>query len=146
MAASVRVVDEHFGASAPVRRSACELRLASERVTPREIIRRRVESEVEDVNRAKAAHLEGHARTRSFLISLEAGSPEARLNGVLSSKHKPKLCDVEHEAQRALDAFQNRSFIMKASAAATTSRATRSPRLRFFNIKTLPPLGSDTSA
>jgi len=112
MAASVRVVDEHFGASAPVRRSACELRLASERVTPREIIRRRVESEVEDVNRAKAAHLEGHARTRSFLISLEAGSPEARLNGVLSSKHKPKLCDVEHEAQRALDAFQNRSFIM----------------------------------
>src|SRR5207342_2327288 len=35
---------------------------------------------------------------------------------------------------------------MKASAAATTSRATRSPRLRFFNIKTLPPLGSDTSA
>lgn len=112
MAASVRVVDEHFGTGAPVRRPACELRLASERVTPREIIRRRVETEVEDVNRAKAAHIEGHARTRSFLITVDANSPEARLNGIIPSKRKPKLFDVEHETQRALDAFNKRSFIM----------------------------------
>lgn len=112
MAATVRVVDEHFGTSAPIRRRACELRLASERVTPREIIRRRVEAEVEEINRVKIAHLEGHARTRSFLIMVDADSAEGRLNGIMPSKRRPKLADADREVDRALKAFKQRAFIM----------------------------------
>ncbi len=111
MVASVRVVDEHFGVEAPVRRAACELRLASERVTPREIIRRRVEAEVEDLNRAKTAQAEG--RTRSFLVPVEDNSGEARLNEVLpSAGYRLHLFNVENEVARAQAAFEKRSFIM----------------------------------
>lgn len=111
MIALLRIVDEHFGAEAPIRRAACELRLASERVTPREIIRRRVEAEVEELNRAKAAHAEG--RTRSFLVAVEENSAEAKLNGVPpSARHRLHLFDVEQETARAQAAFEKRSFIM----------------------------------
>lgn len=112
MAASVRLIDEHFGSTAPVRRPACELRLASERASPREIIKRRVEAEVEELNQASVARFEGHARTRSFLIDVDADSPEARLNGPVPGKRKPKLFEVEREVDRALAAFRNGSFIM----------------------------------
>ena len=112
MAASVRLIDEHFGSSAPVRRPACELRLASERASPRDIIRRRVETEVEDLNQANIARFEGHARTRSFLVEIDANSVEARLNGPVPGKRKPKLYDVEREVQRAVAAFQQGTYIM----------------------------------
>lgn len=112
MAVSVRIVDEHFGSSTPVRRPACELRLASERATPREIIRRRVEAEVDELNRAKAAHIEGHARTRSFLVIVDSDSAEAKLNRPLLGRKKPRLLDLEHESTRALEAFEKRAFIM----------------------------------
>ncbi|HEY0627998.1 MAG TPA: hypothetical protein VGD23_01590 [Sphingomicrobium sp.] len=112
MVASVRIVDEHFGASAPERLPACELQLVSERVTPREIIRRRVEAEVEALNRTKIEHAQGHSRTRSFLVGVEEGSAEARLNRALPIGRKPKLLDADHEARRAQEAFDKHSFIM----------------------------------
>ena len=87
-------------------------RLASERVTPREIIRRRVEAEVEDLNRTRSAHAQAHARTRSFLIPVEAGSAESLLNKIVPRTRKTKLFDIQSETQRAQDAFDQRGFIM----------------------------------
>jgi len=111
MSAILKVVDEHFGTSAPVRRVGADLRLASERVSAREIIRSRVVAEVEELNQQKQRHAEGHARTRSFIVDQD--SSETKLNSVSSlGRRKTKLLDVEMETDRAITAFTRRRFIM----------------------------------
>jgi hypothetical protein len=112
MAALLRIVDEHFGPAGTDRRPAVELKLVSERISPREIIQRRVEAEVEAFNNRKLAHAAGHRRSRSFLIDVEATSPEAVLNAPLAPGRKPVLAHVEREAARAFQAFEKQSFIM----------------------------------
>lgn len=112
MAALLKILDEHFGANAFERRPAVELRLASERTTARDIIRQRVEAEVDEVNRRNQAHIDGHARTRSFLIDVDAASPEAKLNLPIIGRRKPKLFDLDAETDRAIVAFEKRQFIM----------------------------------
>jgi hypothetical protein len=112
MAALLKIVDEHFGPGGTDRLPAVDLRLVSERVTPREIIRRRVEAEVEVLNQRKIAYAAGHARTRSFLIDIDAASPEAVLNLPLKSKRGGHLARVEEETGRALAAFGRQHFIM----------------------------------
>ena len=111
MAALLKILDEHFGPAGTDRRPAVELKLASERITPREIIQRRVESEVEALNKRKLAHAAGQDRSRSFLIDVEATSPEAVLNRPLMGR-KPVLVHVEREATRAFQAFEKQRFIM----------------------------------
>ncbi len=110
MAALLKVVDEHFGAN-PTRVQGLELRLVSERVSPRDIIRRRVEAEAESLNQRKLMH-EDMTQSRSFLIDVESGSAEARLNPVFPRTRAPKPIDVEAEVDRALTAFQAGRFIM----------------------------------
>lgn len=112
MAALLKIVDEHFGPTGTDRRPAVELKLVSERITPREIIQRRVESEVEALNNRKLAHAAGQVRSRSFLIDVEATSPEAVLNASLGAGRKPVLARVEREAARAFQAFERQRFIM----------------------------------
>lgn len=112
MAALLKIVDERFGPGGTERRPAVELRLVSERITPREIIRRRVESEVEALNRRKLAHVAGQAATRSFLIDVDTSSPEAVLNAPLLKGRKPALARVETETARAFEAFGKQRFIM----------------------------------
>jgi hypothetical protein len=112
MAALLKIVDERFGPAGTDRRPAVELRLASERITPREIIQRRVESEVEALNQRKLAHLAGQARTRSFLIDVDASSPESLLNGPIAKGRKPALARIETEAARAFEAFEKQRFIL----------------------------------
>jgi hypothetical protein len=112
MGALLKIVDEHFGSNASERVSGVELRLVSERISAREILRQRVEAEVEEVNRRKQAHVDGHAKTRSFLIDIDAESAEAKLNMPILGKRKPKLFDVEEETKRAVAAFEKRQFIM----------------------------------
>lgn len=112
MAALLKIVDEHFGPMGNVRRPAVELKLVSERITPREIIQRRVESEVEALNNRKLAYAAGQLRSRSFLIDVEATSPEAVLNAPLGVGRKPVLARVEREAARAFQAFERQRFIM----------------------------------
>lgn len=109
MAALLRIVDEHFGGSNPGRIKAVELRLASERVTAREIIRRRVEAEVADLN---ARWVKTDNVSRSFLVTVESGSAEAVLNAKPSSGRKPKQIDAGAEVERAIKAYAGNRFIL----------------------------------
>jgi hypothetical protein len=112
MVALLKIVDEHFGTSRSERLPAVELRLVSERTSAREILRKRVEAEVEDVNRRKQAYVDGHAKSRSFLIDIDPSSPEATLNQIIPGKRRPKLFNAEEEISRACRAFNKRQFIM----------------------------------
>jgi len=110
MAALLRVVDERFGAN-NTRVAALELRLVSERVTAREIIRRRVEAEVALLNQRKLMH-DDLTRSRSLLVDVEPDSAEAKLNPLFPRLGRPKQIDTEKEVGRAVDAFTARRFIM----------------------------------
>jgi hypothetical protein len=112
MAALLKIVDEHFGPTGTDRRPAVELRVVSERITPREIIQRRVEAEVETLNNRKLAQAAGQGRFPSFLIDMEATSPEAVLNAPLAAGRRLALARVEREAARAFQAFEKQRFIM----------------------------------
>lgn len=109
MAAVLRIVDEHFGGSKPGRVPAMELRLVSERVSAGEIIRRRVEAEVEALNDARQRN---DRVTRSFLIWTDDGSAEAVLNTKATLWQKPKPIDAGQEVARALTAFSSNRFVM----------------------------------
>ena len=109
MAATLKILDQHFGMNAAQRTAGVHLRLASERVTAREIIRSRVEVEVDKINQTKL-QAEHEAFGRSQMILTEA---EQRLNA------KPpkawiwaKSLDVEAEVDRATTAFVKRQFLM----------------------------------
>ncbi len=112
MVALLKIVDDHFGPGGRERLPAVDLRLVSERITPREIIRRRVEAEIEAVNQTKPAHAMGRARTRSFLIDAAADSPEARLNTPVGRRRPTSLESANYETARAIAAFDKRQFIM----------------------------------
>jgi hypothetical protein len=103
MVATLKVVDQHFGTGASERRAGVSLRLASERVTAREIIRSRVTAEVEALTQRT------QAPSRSYIIDVEQGSPESLLN---PSANNAKVPDVEAEVQRAITAFTKRRYIM----------------------------------
>jgi hypothetical protein len=105
MAALLKVIDERWG-SDRTRMAGPELRLASERVSAREIISQRVAAEVETLNRRQ----EAHDRTRSFLIEVDASSPEALLNPVLRKRRRN--FDTNKETQHAVEAFEAQRFIM----------------------------------
>lgn len=112
MGALLKILDEHFGSNASERLPAVELRLVSERISAREILQQRVEAEVDEANRLKKAHVEGHAKTRSFLIDIDAESAEAQLNPFIFGKRKPTLFDLDAETKKALAGFEKRQFIM----------------------------------
>lgn len=109
MVALLKIVDEHFGGRMPGRVRAVDLRLASERVSARDIIRRRVEAEVAELNSRNA-----NAATvaRSFLVSAEDGSAEALLNPAPSVRRTPKTIDAGKETARAIEAFNRNRFIL----------------------------------
>jgi len=112
MAALLKIVDEHFGPDGRTRAPAVDLRLVSERITPREIIRRRVEAEIEIVNERKLAHALGHRRTRSYLIDIDPDSAESILKLPSGAKRGPRLDRADEETARALAAFDKHQFIM----------------------------------
>lgn len=109
MAATLKILDQHFGTNAAQRTAGVHLRLASERVTAREIIRSRVEVEVHEINQTKL-QAEREAAAGSRMVLTEA---EQLLNP------KPpkawtwaKSLDVEAEVDRATTAFVKRQFVM----------------------------------
>ena len=108
MVAILKVVDEQFGTGAPARRAGVSLRLASERVSAREIIRSRVTAEAEEFNQGRRAQ----GPTRSFIINVEPDSPEAKLNAIPSESRRFGLFDVEQEVDRAITGFTRHRFIM----------------------------------
>lgn len=110
--ARLKVIDERFGTGVGARRPALELRLASERISARELIRRRIADEVATANRQKMVHAASHARSRSFLIAFGDDAPEAKLNGILASRPKAPLFDEQVEYDRAISAFEKNQFIL----------------------------------
>lgn len=113
MSALLRIRDEVFGTPATADLPPVELRLVSERVSPREIIRQRVFAEVAEVNERRMAHVRQNRRTRSLLIDVEEDSPEARLNPAIKSlRGAARLLDAEAEFAKALQAFARNRFIM----------------------------------
>lgn len=112
MQSVLKIVDECFGVGAGERRPALELRLVSERITARELIRRRIADEVETANRERAEFAAGHARNRSFLIPLGDGTPEARLNLASARPSRTRLFDEAVEYDRAIEAFGRNQFIL----------------------------------
>lgn len=116
MAVVLKVTDEFFGSASstgtPSRRTAGELRLVSERVTPEDIIRRRIVDEVDAINRRTQVYADGLAGWRSFLIDIDPKAPDALLNKVLPRKPRPTPVDAETETRRAMTAFAKRAFIM----------------------------------
>jgi hypothetical protein len=111
MPAMLNIRDEYFGTPAAGDPLLPSLQLASERVSPREIIRQRVFTEVAEINEARMEHSRGHQRTRSFLIRFEPEAPESRLNTPIVPKKSP-LLDAEEEFARALKAFAANRFVM----------------------------------
>src|SRR5690348_6869326 len=97
MTALLKIVDEHFGKG---RDPAFELRLASERITARELIRRRTAEEVAQVNQRQNDVRLG--ATRSFLIRHAA--VEAKLN--TAKPRATKLFDEKEEFEAAVRAFE----------------------------------------
>jgi hypothetical protein len=89
---------------------AVSLRVASERVSAREIIRSRVEAEVHELNQAKERPDGRAPAARSHMVLAES---EARLNSAPSKAWAwAKSLDVEAEVDRAIAAFGSRRFIM----------------------------------
>ncbi|MDB5706633.1 MAG: hypothetical protein JWN66_3749 [Sphingomonas bacterium] len=113
MQSVLKIVDERFGTGAGERRPALELRLVSERITARDLIRRRIADEVETANRQRADFAAGHARSRSFLIPLGDDAPEVRLNTPSARPAgRARLFDEQAEFDRAITAFEQRVFIL----------------------------------
>lgn len=112
MQSVLKIVDECFGTGGGDRRPALELRLASERISARELIRRRIADEVEAVNRRHAEYAAGHARSRSFLIPLDDDSPEVRLNPASARPTKRRAFVETEEYDRAITAFEKNQFIL----------------------------------
>ena len=112
MAALLKIVDEHFGTSADQRRPAFELRLASERITARELIRRRIADEVEALNLKTSEYAAGHARSRSFLIAIDQRSAETKLNTSAPRPLRTQVFDETAEYDRAICAFEKHQFIL----------------------------------
>jgi hypothetical protein len=114
MAATLKVVDQHFGAGAAQRSGGVNLRLASERVTAREIIRLRVEAEVDEINQATKLQVQCEATARSHMALTEI---EQRLNAAPPKGWTwAKTLDAEAEVDRATGAFVRRQFIMLLDA------------------------------
>jgi hypothetical protein len=113
MSALLRIRDEFFGKPAADDPPPTELRLVSERVSPREIIRQRVFAEVAEANERRINHSRNNQRTRSLLIDLDDASAEALLNPAVKSRRRPSaLLDAEAELAKALTAFAKNRFIM----------------------------------
>jgi hypothetical protein len=75
--------------------STFRLHLASERITVRELVRRKALHEVEARNRA--------------LVAPRGGALEARLNG---PPRPPKALDAEKECEAAVEAFRRNGFFI----------------------------------
>ena len=107
MTALVKVVDEQFGKG---RTPYFGLRLASQRVTPRDIIGRRVADEVAVVNRLRIGGHPASVRDRAFLVRIDTHPAEAALNR--SPRGRWRALDEAEEVAAAIEAFRANRFIM----------------------------------
>lgn len=108
MSAVLKIIDETPGIG---RSPSFELRLASERISVRELITKRVNDEIDQLQAEAIENAAAHERTRSFLIRFDPSSPEGRLNSPRAG-FKPKRFDRSEETRAACEAFAQRRFLI----------------------------------
>ena len=108
MVAVVKIIDEHFGRR---EKHSFNLHLASERITARELISRRVAEEVILVNERQNEAWREQERTRSFIVRFDASPVEAALNKK-KQRPKPVQLDLDEEIQSAIEAFESNRFAL----------------------------------
>ena len=108
MSAVLKVIDKHLGKP---EEPSFELRLVSERITARELIRRRVDDEISQVRKGLLECSGRGGSGRSFLIRLEPGCVEAALNRPRQAPEPPAM-EPAVEAEAAFEAFGARRYIL----------------------------------
>lgn len=113
MATVLKIVDEFFGSGTPQRQHAVRLTLASERISARELICRRIRDEIAALHRESVQAWLSQTRTRSFLIPVEE-RVETRLNPERSPLKRPKPIPIDEKAEMeaAVQAFTEGKFIL----------------------------------
>jgi hypothetical protein len=96
MSVALKIVDQILGVDPPIRR---ELRLASERITLRELIKRRIDEEVADLNA-------GRDDVRPLVMPTEQ---ERRLNKAKPSRQR---IDAGKQLAAAVEAFERTRIVV----------------------------------
>ena len=105
MGAVLKIIDKQPGQPA---RETFELHLASERMTARELIRRRIADEIRLINEWEHEAGPQSDRARTFLVQVQPDPVEQRLNPPRGRKELSE----EAESAKANRAFKARSFVM----------------------------------
>jgi len=96
MSVALKIVDQTLGVHPPISR---ELRLVSERITLRELLKRRIDEEVAELNA-------GGNEIKPLVAQTEQ---ERRLNGERPSR---RAVDPERQLAAALEAFERNRFVV----------------------------------
>ena len=105
--AQLSIVEKIVGQTEP---QAFTLRLASERVSARDVVAEHVREEVDRLNDLARRRHADHDRVASFLVGDHSHPVERRLNSSVGKG--PRLLDPEREIKAALDGIQNRQVIV----------------------------------
>ena len=108
MVAILKIVDKQLGTIAS---DGFELHLASERLTARKLIERRVTDEVEIINEKRRKSRSGHDRTRSFLVRIDPTSTEKQLNAPKPPRRHIAMNETA-EIETAIKGFESNAFVM----------------------------------
>lgn len=107
MGISIQIIDEYFGKS---KTPVFEINFPTETITIRDLITRRVEDEVAQVNAQKFAQKKS-LQERMFLAGITNRAPETLLNADKPKQHK--MIDPVTAVQTALKAFEaGRYFLL----------------------------------
>jgi hypothetical protein len=97
MSVALKIVDQTLGVHPPITR---ELRLVSERITLRELLKRRIDEEVVELNA-------GRDEIKPLVAPTEQ---ERRLNG--EKPIRRRLVDPERQLAAAVEAFERNRFVV----------------------------------
>jgi hypothetical protein len=97
MSVALKIVDQTLGIHPPIIR---ELRLVSERITLRELLKRRIDEEVAELNAG------GGDEIKPLVAPMEQ---ESRLNG---EKPTRRTVDPERQLAAAVEAFERRRIVI----------------------------------
>jgi len=131
MGAALKIVDE-TPTGEVIRETT--LMLASETITVRDLIERRVRDEVAAFNRSKAEQV--------FRGLVQPSDTEASLNGY--RLRKPRQLDADAQCEKALEAFQKNGFFMLADDRQVESldeEIVVGPDVRVSFVKLVPLVG-----
>lgn len=106
MGISVQIVDEYFGKS---KTPVFEINFPSEKITIRDLITRRVEDEVAQVNAQKFRQKKS-LQERMFLAGITNRAPETLLNADTPKRHT--TIDPVAAVETALKAFEAGSYFL----------------------------------